>query len=224
MTELIVRTEPIGGSPLTRAALEGGLGDWYTPRPGTPQEWSARVEAVRAGSVAKTWLDALRPALAATGAAAARLERVVAQRGVVVTTGQQPGLFGGPVYTWSKALSALALADEIEAQTGVAVAPIFWAANDDADFAEASWTAVARQGGADRLSVDAGAPLGEVRNGRDAVRRRWARVRRAASCLRRNGHPQPIEAARAAYRAGATVGDTYVTSCGPYSSRSASPS
>ena len=60
-----------------------------------------------------------------------------------MTTGQQPGLFGGPIYTWSKALSALALANGLEQATGVPVAPVFWAATYDADFAEASVTHVA---------------------------------------------------------------------------------
>jgi uncharacterized protein YllA (UPF0747 family) len=85
-------------------------------------------------SASRGWLYVLRPAFAASGAAAARLERVAAGRGIVVTTGQQPGLFGGPIYTWSKALSALTLADEIEATTGIPAAPVFWAANDDRRF------------------------------------------------------------------------------------------
>jgi uncharacterized protein YllA (UPF0747 family) len=55
----------------------------------------------------------------------------------VVTTGQQPGLFGGPGYAWLKALSARALADRIEQATGIPAAPVFWAATDDADFDEA---------------------------------------------------------------------------------------
>ena len=93
------------------------------------------------------------PAIMPAGAAAARLERVSRQGGVVVTTGQQPGLFGGPLYTWSKAMSALALADELEARTGIPTAAVFWAATDDADFAEAAATVVARSGGVDELSV-----------------------------------------------------------------------
>ena len=34
--------------------------------------------------------------------------------GVVISTGQQAALFGGPLYTLVKALSALALADVLE--------------------------------------------------------------------------------------------------------------
>src|SRR5678816_1810166 len=99
MTEPIVRTESLGGSPLARAGMDGQLSEWYIPRPSSVAGWAARAESVRAGAVDKNWLATLSAAFAATGAAASRLERVAQGRGVVVTTGQQPGLFGGPVYT-----------------------------------------------------------------------------------------------------------------------------
>ncbi|MFI5255936.1 MAG: bacillithiol biosynthesis BshC, partial [Gemmatimonadales bacterium] len=86
--------------------------------------------------------------------------RVQREGGVVVTTGQQPGLFGGPIYTWSKAVSAIAVADAIQAAIGVPTAPVFWAATDDADFAEASSTVVARSGGVDMLRASLEPPLG----------------------------------------------------------------
>jgi len=209
MTEPIVRTEPLGGSPLARAAMDGQLGDWYAPIPSSVHAWTLRAEEVRA-SVNRDWLDVLRPAFAASGAAAERLERVSAGRGIVVTTGQQPGLFGGPIYTWSKALSALALADEIEATTGIPAAPVFWAANDDADFAEASWTAVAVPGGAERLTVTAAAPLG-----RPMSEMPLGGVGPALDGLARacgaTLDERPVAIARTAYRDGATVGGAYLS-------------
>ena len=57
---------------------------------------------------------------------------------LVVTTGQQPGLFSGPLYTIYKALSAIALARKFERERGVPVVPVFWVAGDDHDFAEAN--------------------------------------------------------------------------------------
>jgi uncharacterized protein YllA (UPF0747 family) len=209
MTEPIVRTDPLGGSPLARAAMDGHLGDWYPPVPRSVHGWKALAEAVRA-SMGRDWLDVIGPALAPSGAAATRLTRVAAGRGIVVTTGQQPGLFGGPIYTWSKALSALALADEIEAVTGIPAAPVFWAANDDADFAEASWTAVAIAGGAQRLTVPAGAPIGRTMADMplgDVAPALAALVSACGATL----DARPIEVARDAYREGATVGGAYLS-------------
>src|SRR6266487_5996585 len=57
---------------------------------------------------------------------------------LVVTTGQQPALFTGPLYTFHKALSAIALAQRLERERGVPVVPVFWVAGDDHDFAEAN--------------------------------------------------------------------------------------
>lgn len=58
---------------------------------------------------------------------------------VAVVTGQQAGLFSGPLYTIYKALSAIRMAGELE-RLGVSAVPVFWAATEDHDFAEVSET------------------------------------------------------------------------------------
>jgi bacillithiol synthase len=68
-------------------------------------------------------------------------ERLAAGEVLVVTTGQQPGLFTGPLYSVYKALSAIALARRLERERRVPVVPVFWVAGDDHDFAEANHTA-----------------------------------------------------------------------------------
>ncbi|HXO86849.1 MAG TPA: bacillithiol biosynthesis BshC, partial [Gemmatimonadales bacterium] len=55
---------------------------------------------------------------------------------LAVTTGQQPGLFTGPLYTIHKAISAIVVARRLEAERRVPVVPVFWVAGDDHDFAE----------------------------------------------------------------------------------------
>jgi bacillithiol biosynthesis cysteine-adding enzyme BshC len=55
---------------------------------------------------------------------------------VAVVAGQQPGLFGGPLYTLYKALTAVALARGIGTASGRPAVPIFWVASDDHDFEE----------------------------------------------------------------------------------------
>src|SRR5215207_3906329 len=114
MSGLDVRTEPLGGGALARLPISGDarVAPWYVRRPADAGEWRERARAVREEFSGRDWRAALGAAFGENGgAAAARLDRVVREGGVVVTTGQQPGLFGGAILTWSKALSALALAD-----------------------------------------------------------------------------------------------------------------
>jgi len=69
-------------------------------------------------------------------------DRLAAGEILAITTGQQPALFTGPLYTVYKALSAVALAHRLERERGVPVVPVFWVAGDDHDFAEANHAAV----------------------------------------------------------------------------------
>ena len=80
----------------------------------------------------------LAEAIIASPAREAALARLAEPGAFVITTGQQPGLFTGPLYTIYKALSTAALARVLERQWGRPVVPVFWVAGDDHDFAEAS--------------------------------------------------------------------------------------
>jgi bacillithiol biosynthesis cysteine-adding enzyme BshC len=83
----------------------------------------------------------LRDAFVASPAREAALARLSEPGALAVTSGQQPGLFTGPLYTVHKALSTAALARVLERQWSRPVVPIFWIAGDDHDFAEASQAA-----------------------------------------------------------------------------------
>ncbi len=55
----------------------------------------------------------------------------------VIVTGQQPGLFGGPLYTVHKVATAVRLARDLSAQPGAPkVVPLFWNHSDDHDLDE----------------------------------------------------------------------------------------
>ena len=71
----------------------------------------------------------------------ANIERLRANDTVAVVTGQQAGIFGGPLYTIYKALSAIRLAEDLSANGHNAV-PVFWAATEDHDFEEIAATEV----------------------------------------------------------------------------------
>ena len=206
-----VHTEPLGGSPLAQHFLAANLPPgWYLDRPASADGWRAHAERVRSSIDSASSLQALWPAIAAKDVAGMRLERVAAERGLVVTTGQQPGLFGGPIYTWAKALSALALANELEETLGLPVAPVFWAATDDADFAEASATTIAVPGGAETIRLPnqpppgtpmSHVPLGDISALFDVL----AQGAGSAS------FGEALALARTAYLPGQTVGGAYVT-------------
>ncbi len=210
-TDVRILTEPLGGSALSRALQRGEAPvTWMPAAPSTPAEWRAAVTRRATAAQWRAVLEQLAPAIRATGVARDRLQRVAEGGGIVVTTGQQPGLFGGPIYTWSKAVSALAIANEIERVTGVPCAAVFWAATDDADFAEASFTMFATRDGVETVRTELAppsgtpmslAPLGDA----SAV---LARLRAAAGSA---SDESPLEIAERAYGTPTrSIGDAYV--------------
>ncbi len=72
------------------------------------------------------------------GAGEATLKNIEVLResdSIAVVSGQQAGLFTGPLYTIYKALSAVKLAGCL-IQRGTKAVPVFWMASEDGDFAE----------------------------------------------------------------------------------------
>lgn len=75
------------------------------------------------------------------------LERLSQPRASVVVTGQQVGLFGGPLYTIYKAATAIERARSVEARTGCPCIPVFWLQTEDHDYAEIASVTVATPSG-----------------------------------------------------------------------------
>jgi bacillithiol biosynthesis cysteine-adding enzyme BshC len=101
---------------------------------------------------------------------------------VAAVSGQQAGLFTGPLYTIYKALSAVKLAGCLS-QRGTKAVPVFWMATEDHDFAEvAKAEYINRDCMLDSVSVpatmhDEGIPVGNVKldeSVKDAVDRALA--------------------------------------------------
>ncbi|MEO7218275.1 MAG: bacillithiol biosynthesis BshC [Gemmatimonadaceae bacterium] len=203
-------TREIGGSPLARRALSGGLPEWYASRPKGESGWSAAAEVVSTEFAGSRWLEALVPAFGASGAALDRLSDSAHKNGIVVTGGQQPGLFGGPLYVLNKAITLLEMANALALATGRPVAPVFWAATDDADFAEASHVSVVRRGCLDALAMDAPEVVGlsMARTPLGDVSAQYERLAEACGSAPAAGI---LSALRTAYSAGATVGGAYLS-------------
>jgi bacillithiol biosynthesis cysteine-adding enzyme BshC len=95
---------------------------WQT-RPTIPPHWPQMLSV----------LTAQNPA--APGSPVAQSLETLRQGAGTVVTGQQVGLFGGPLFTPFKAATAIARARTATA-SGKVHAPIFWLASEDHDFAE----------------------------------------------------------------------------------------
>lgn len=73
----------------------------------------------------------------------------------MVITGQQLGLFGGPLYTIYKAATAIRLAREAARKSGRPVVPMFWLADEDHDWDEVRVATILRDGGHRRIELPA---------------------------------------------------------------------
>jgi bacillithiol biosynthesis cysteine-adding enzyme BshC len=124
--------------PLARRLLDGVDRDLLHPlrfvsgagtvHPPTPDR--ARDRRALAASLRKDNLAFGHPRAAALADALARPETQV------VVTGQQPGVFGGPLYTLVKAAAAGLWAEALERSSGRPAVAVFWIASDDHDFEE----------------------------------------------------------------------------------------
>ncbi len=116
------------------------VAEFFAGDPRSPQAWQEAI--ARSRDYARP-LDAITDVVQAQQqrrgapteaiAAAARLRD---RQTVAVVTGQQAGLFGGPLFTLLKALTALELAETVRAQHGVPVVAIFWIDAEDHDWDE----------------------------------------------------------------------------------------
>jgi bacillithiol biosynthesis cysteine-adding enzyme BshC len=109
----------------------------------------ARVVARVARPLAPRVADALDAQHARLAPSAARAAHLAALRrgAAAVVTGQQCGLFLGPLFTFYKAASAVAVARALAAETGRPVVPIFWVQNEDHDLPEIATCQVPRAHG-----------------------------------------------------------------------------
>ena len=144
----------------------------------------------------------------AWGASSKTLENVARLRAgaAALVTGQQVGLFGGPLFSIFKALTAVKLADEAN-RAGIDCVPIFWLATSDHDLAEINHVSVPRPDGSlQKLEATThsvpDAPVGTVTFGGEIE----SLVNAAAELL---GESEIAGFLRDAYRPGETFGSAF---------------
>jgi len=135
----------------------------------------------------------------------ANLERL--RRGAsAVVTGQQVGLFGGPMFSIYKALTTVKLAEEATA-AGFDAVPVFWLATYDHDLAEVNHVSIPGPDGLLRTLTASshgipGAPVSGVRLGDEIL----PVVEKAVSLL---GDSEASQFLRECYRPGESLGSSF---------------
>ena len=122
------------------------LAPFFSGDPSAPASWSAAIANAQQHPRQRAELSALltkqlerRNAPAAARDAAARLSEPAT---VAIVTGQQAGLFGGPLVTLYKGLTAAKLAARITQEHGVPAVAVFWVESEDHDWDEVASVSV----------------------------------------------------------------------------------
>jgi bacillithiol synthase len=110
---------------------------------GNPSDRTAWTDAIQRSQSHRRRSDEIAAVIAqqqerrhAPPAAVQKGQLLADPRTVAVLTGQQAGLFGGPMFTLLKALTALKLADQVSRDHDVPAVAIFWIDGEDHDWEE----------------------------------------------------------------------------------------
>ncbi len=116
------------------------LAPFYAGNPADEHAWSdaiARTQShPRQSQEIAAIVEAQQHERGAPAGAMEAARRLGNPQTVAIVTGQQAGLFGGPVFTLLKATTALKLADRISREHGVDAVAVFWIDAEDHDWDE----------------------------------------------------------------------------------------
>lgn len=93
-------------------------------------------------------------------AAMENIRRLGQDGALAMVTGQQLTVFGGPLFTIYKLITAIVMARNVEAKIGKPVIPVFWMADEDNDYEEIAGIGFPSKGGwfSDTLAPDSHIP------------------------------------------------------------------
>ncbi len=113
---------------------------FFVDDPARPGAWRDAFQRIHGHTRARGALADLvagqQAARAAPPAARASVQRLRDDRAVAIVTGQQAGLFGGPLFTLLKAMTAVKLAARVGDDLDVPAVPVFWIDAEDHDWDE----------------------------------------------------------------------------------------
>ena len=115
------------------------LSQLYAGDPAKPDSWCQAIARVHSQPRDPAIAGVIATQQAARGAPPRAQEaaaRLADPRAVVIATGQQAGVFGGPLFTLLKAATAIQLATKITREHNVPAVPVFWVDAEDHDWQE----------------------------------------------------------------------------------------
>jgi bacillithiol synthase len=193
-----------------------GVADFFAGNPDDPAAWRdaiARTHQHRRQHDAIA--DVLQAQQRARGASESALSATALLRDpktVAIVTGQQAGLFGGPLFTLLKALTTLRLADQVRTEHGVPTVAVFWIDAEDHDWDEVKACSVL-DGDMKPLAIAAGDPP-QAHSGAVARVRLDESINAAISALEAaipatEFTPALIDGLRSAYAPGTGMADAF---------------
>ena len=128
--------------PLVKTYAEdfASVAPLFAGDPADPLAWRSTIERVQRAphdrhTLAHMVGDQLRAREAPAEAQRAAAE-LADPTTVTIVTGQQAGLFGGPLYSLLKAVTAIQLAERVRKDQGVPAVAVFWVDSEDHDWQE----------------------------------------------------------------------------------------
>ena len=116
------------------------LASFFSGDPSDRGAWAHAIRCAQANTPRRAELASVVANQQERRGAPARAREAARQladpRAVALVTGQQAGLFGGPLFTLLKALTALKLADKISREHSVPTVAVFWIDGEDHDWNE----------------------------------------------------------------------------------------
>jgi bacillithiol biosynthesis cysteine-adding enzyme BshC len=192
------------------APADAKVRQWFGSEPATGA-WMGRPVAVSHTEALAGVLSSQSRKFEAGAAALHNIEKLRAGARAVVT-GQQVGLFGGPLLTLLKAATAIARATEATLRTGIDHVPVFWLATEDHDLEEVDQVSLPGKNLLDIIKLGLTSPItpvgsltvdGGTEQGRAALE---AALDRASELL---GWAPVAEQLRQCYAPGATLGSAF---------------
>lgn len=156
---------------------------WPHPTPAAFEACARKLERTPVDrKLASAMLVRQNEAFGAPPEAIAAARSLAEPNSVCVFTGQQAGLFSGPLYTIQKAVTIINWTRKLQEMLKRPVIPVFWIASDDHDFEEIRWTGLPNiQNQVQRITLDAlglapRTPAAQIKLGngiRDALSQLW---------------------------------------------------